>query len=1366
MTGAHTIIEGLMAAVSANRGGEVSRAAKTPPNIQYPASLAQQRFWVLDKLEPHNPALNVAVRWRIEGDLSAELIEKAFAQIIARHEPLRTSFVEIDGEPFQVVRPEVSLRVPSIDLTVLPEAEAFAECDRIARIEAATPFSLAAAPLIRITHVQVRPDIAIVLVTAHHAVCDGWSIGLLAREMGLICAALQAGSRPEPPDLPIAYGDYAAWQREMVAVGGLAPEIAYWSRALDGLEFFELPTDFPHKSVHETAGAIRSQLLDRDLTDRLAAVARNNGCTLFMLAYAALVTLLHRYTGATDIAVGTQVAGRDQVETENLVGLFINTLVLRADVSGDPSFLEMLDRARTAIGDALEHQAMPLEKALEVLSLKRYPGHNAVFSVNFIYQRSFVQNADYGTFRLVDLPSWSAGALHDVNFFMVERPDGWRLSCEYNNSLYLPASIERLLQHFINILSAISADPTLPIATIPILDANERRHLVVECNDTATAYPRDLTFPELFARQAAETPGAIAIVAGAQSLTFRELERRSDALARQLISLGFGPKARVGVFVNRTADLVIAPLAILKSGNAYVPLDPTYPHGRLTQIIEQSGLVAIIAHSAVAPPPLCSVPIVAIDNTSEPGTTAESPALPSTRPEDTAYVIFTSGSTGQPKGVQIPHGALTNFLCAMRTTPGFAAQDTIVAVTTICFDIAALELFLPLSVGAKVVIADEEETRDGHLLLSLLKRAGARVLQATPATWELLIQAGWRGDPQLRMLCGGEALPRHLADRLLDRSPELWNMYGPTETTIWSSARRITRDDGPILIGPPIANTQFYVVDRNNALVPQGAIGELMIGGDGVAVGYWAMPALTSERFPADRFRDAPGAKLYRTGDLVRMRQDGEIQYIGRADQQIKLRGFRIELGEIEAVLLRHDAVRRAIAVTAESALGETAIFGYVDLHGDVATPRHQIVEALRANVAAMLPGYMRPRQIMVLDAIPLLPNGKINRRALPLPGPEEDTEPTRSQPLDDFEKHLAQIWCEILGVESVDANSDFFELGGHSLLAARLLARIETVLGHRISMSALFESPGFIPFANLLRSPHQQDFDFRQVVRMGSRHAEHSIFAINNTGVFATLSQRLNKDLSITALQLFDPSCQKDTLPATIEETASQYVQLIRKIQRRGPYVLMGWCNGGTLAFETGRQLREAGEVVSHVLLIDTWIPRYLERLGWLRSKLADYTYRWGLVRIDWAKVRSKKKSFWDFVADRAIVRRFHVRREIAKVIVEPAYAAAQTFDRWLLDYTTAMAKAYEPKPIDGRITIFRSTGEPAGLFLDSRLGWDGMAADGVDLVVVPGDHFTVFKEPGASILAKAIEAAIRSDIGDVVYDATDAYPEIVMKP
>ena len=1333
--------------------------------VQYPASLAQQRFWVLDKLEPHNPALNVAVRWRIEGDLPAELIEKAFVQILERHETLRTSFIEIDGEPFQVVQPNVSLRVPSIDLTARPEAEASAECDRIARAEATTPFNLAIAPLIRVTCVRVRPDIAVVLVTAHHTICDGWSIGLLAHEMGAICAALQAGRRPDLPDLPISYATYAIQQREAVFGDGLTPEIEYWSRALDGLQYFELPSDFSRTTARGSAGAIQSQLLNRALTDKLLLVARQNGCTLFMLAYSALVTLLHRYTGDTDIAVGTQVAGRYQVETENLVGLFVNTLVLRADLAGEPTFSDVLGRARDFILGALEHEAMPFEKVIEVLAPERRPGNNAVFSINFIYQRSFIANTDYGTFRLVDLPSWSAGALHDLNFFMVERPEGWRLSCEFNRALYLEASIERLLRHFVHILSAIAGDPTLPIAAIPILDQSERHYLVVECNATAAAYPRDLALPELFARQAAKTPGAIAVVSGAQSLTYRDVDQRSDALARQLLSRSFGPSARVGVFVNRTADLVVAPLAILKAGNAYVPLDPSYPPARLAQIIDQSGLVAIIAESEAVPLALRSVPIVALSSASHPATMANGPAMPSIQPEDTAYVIFTSGSTGQPKGAQISHGALTNFLYAMRGTPGFTAQDTVVAVTTICFDIAALELFLPLTLGAKVVIAGEEETRDGRLLLSLLKRAEAGILQATPATWELLIEAGWRGDPELRMLCGGEPMSRHLADRLLDRSPELWNMYGPTETTIWSSAKRITRGDGPILIGPPTANTQFYVVDRNDALVPQGGVGELLIGGDGVAVGYWDMPALTRERFSADWFRDAPGAKLYRTGDLVRMRENGDFQYLGRNDQQIKLRGFRIELGEIEAILSRHGAVRRATAIAAESAPGETAIFAYVTLHRGETARREEIVEALWADVAAMLPGYMRPQSIVVLDAIPLLPNGKIDRKALRASGSQKRAQLPQLQPLDEFETNLAQIWCDILGIESVDASANFFELGGHSLLAARLLAQVEAVTGRRISLSALFESPGFRAFANLLRSLRPREFDFRKVVRMGPHQARQSIFAINNTGIFLTLSQRLNEDLSITALQLFDPLIQTDNLPGTIEEAAAQYLRLIREIQPGGPYALLGWCNGGTLAFEIARQLEEAGEVVSRVFLIDTWIPDYHKRQGWLRSGLARYSYRWGLIRNDWALMRSGQKSFWDFIADRPTVQLFYRRRKKAKeAFAEPAYAAAQVYDRWLLDHTTEMLKAYEPNPIRGRLTVFRSTSEPTGRFLNSKLGWGGMADD-VDLILIPGDHFTVFSEPGVSIMANCIETAMRSHADDAVRDVGDARLEMVVQ-
>ena len=460
----------------------------------------------------------------------------------------------------------------------------------------------------------------------------------------------------------------------------------------------------------------------------------------------------------------------------------------------------------------------------------------------------------------------------------------------------------------------------------------------------------------------------------------------------------------------------------------------------------------------------------------------------------------------------------------------------------------------------------------------------------------------------------------------------------------------------------------------------------------------------------------------------------------------MKIRGFRIELGEIESVLAAHPPVREALALARRDAPGDNRLVAYV-----TAKERETLKDSeLRDLLRAKLPEYMVPSAFVILDRFPLTPNGKIDRKALPRPSLREESKSGSVQPTDELEIRLAQIWCEILGVRSVDANSGFFELGGHSLLAVRLLARVEAVFGHRISLSALFELPCFTAFANLLRSPSQRDFDFRQIVRMGPRHAERGIFAINNTGIFRTLSQRLNGDLSITALQLFDPQTQRDNLPATLEETAGQYVSLIREIQPRGPYALMGWCNGGMLAFETARQLEEAGEVVSRVFMIDTWNSGYFKHLGWLRAKLADYSYRWQLILTDWATIRSGQKSFWNFVANRTAVRRFYRRGQIAKVVAEPAYAAAQAYDQWLLEYTTAMVKAYEPKPISGRLAIFRNASEPTGRFLDPKRGWGGMGADGVDLMVVPGNHYTVFKEPGVSIMAKCIEAAMRSDVDD----------------
>jgi amino acid adenylation domain-containing protein len=1311
---------------------------------QYPASLGQHRFWVLDRLDPGNPALNIAVRWRLEGAVSAAQIEEAFNVIIQRHEALRTCLVEVNGEPIQVVHATVAFRVASIDLSVLNERDAYAECDSIARTEAQAPFNLAAAPLIRATHVRIDENVAILLVTTHHAVCDGWSIGLLAREMGEICRAMRANQAPRLPELPVSYGEFACWQREFIAAGG-GEDVAFWSRMLEGADYFELPSDMARNPTLLSAGAIQSVLLDRSLTDALSQTSRQHGCTLFMTAVAALTTLLHRYTGATDIAIGTQVAGRSDVDVEHLVGLFINTLVLRTDLSGAPAFADLMHRVRDVVSDVLDHEAMPIEKVIESLKPKRYPGHNAVFSINFIFQRSFIHNADYGDFKLVDIPSYSPGAMHDLNFFMVERPEGWRVSCEYNTGLYEEPTIRQLLGHLVNIMKAAVENPHRPITTMPMLDAEERRQLIVEANMTEADYPSRMVLPQLITQRAALTPNAPAVIDNTRTCSYHDVEAGSEVLAQKIVGRGIPPGSRIGVFVKRSCDLVIAPLGIMRAGCAYVPLDPAYPAARITQILEQADLCAIVAQNKAVPPALNGVPIIALDEAPTVESLVEH-RLPIVRPEDTAYIIFTSGSTGTPKGVEIPHRALMNFACAMRNKPGFTAHDTILAVTTICFDIAALELFLPLTVGGKVAIATESETRDGRLLMARMRRSHATVLQATPASWRMLLEAGWRGEPQLRMLCGGEALPVDLAQRLLTCGPELWNMYGPTETTIWSSVKRVSVDDVAMSLGPPIANTQFYAVDQHGELVPQGALGELLIGGDGVASGYRNMAILTADKFIPDVFRAQAGAKLYRTGDLVRKTREGNWQFLGRADNQVKIRGFRIELSEIEAVLLRDPRVRDAVALAGTAGTGETAILAYVEVTAE-AVSYDQLAGDLRSAIALALPSYMRPAAITCLAAIPRLPNGKVDRKGLARYVTKPPGEREMQHPLNEVETRLKEIWCSVLGVETIDRSADFFDLGGHSLLAARLLSRVEASFGRRISLAALFDSPSFAGFASLLHTRRDREFDFRQVVRLQPGGANNGIFAVNNTGIYLTLSRLLGEALPVTALQLFDPSFPREVLPESIEAIAAEYVGLVRRLQPQGPYTFLGWCNGGVLAFEIARQLEDAGETGSRVIVVDTWLPGYIKGLGSIRSVLADYSYRFHLVAADWADVRAGRKPLGEFLAYRRTLSWLFRRKRAPDLNAEPEYVAAERFDRWLVEYLDGMLEKYQPRKLAGSMTIFRSSREPAGRFLDPKLGWAGFAEGGVEVTTVPGDHFSIFKEPGISVIARHIQTSLKID-------------------
>ncbi|MEA2754487.1 MAG: hypothetical protein QOJ54_776, partial [Aliidongia sp.] len=1299
------------------------------------------------RLLPGNPALNIAVRWRLVGQLSTGELEQAFRLILSRQESLRTAFVEQNGDLVQIVKPLVPFQMRVIDLRGRSAEVAEAEMERLTKLEALASFDLTEPPLLRVTQLRVRDDQSVLLLTMHHCIADGWTVGILAREMGEICAALQNGRLPTLPPLSVNYGDVALRQRDRLAHSDFRADEAFWRQALHGLKHFELQPDFPRPIEQTSNGAIVSILLPKPMTDEFALLARRNGCTLFMAALATLYTLLYRYSGETDIALGTQTAGRDEVDVESLAGLFINTLILRADLSGDPPFAELLDRVRDVVGDAFEHQQLPLERVIEIVAPKRDLGRNALFSLNFIFQRSFIENATYGGFDLIDMPSRSAGALYDLNFFMVGRPEGWRISCEYNTDLFEEATVRRLIEYFRNLMQAVIAQPDAKIAELPILSETEQSALITAANGTTAPYPRDAALPVLFASQAAATPAALAVTCLGQSLTFQELDQASSRLAHHLGTLGV-EGGLVGVMLDRSLDLPVALLGILKAGAAYVPLDPGYPTVRLRQIVEDAHLVAMVTHSDLRDRlPGGNRPAIEIDRL--PAMT-EPASLPEIAPDALAYVIFTSGSTGRPKGVQIPHRALVNLLWAMRDRPGLSADDTWLAVTTIAFDIAACEIFLPLITGARLLIATTAQAADARELLRLLERERATVLQATPVTWEMLIEAGWQRSRPLKMLCGGEALPRRLANQLLDRGGELWNMYGPTETTIWSAAYQVTGRKGPVPIGGILANTQFYVVDRRGGLVPPGAPGELAIGGDGVALGYLGRDDLTEAQFRPDAFRPG-GGRLYRTGDIVRSRHPGEFEYLGRTDHQVKLRGFRIELGEIEAALLANPEIAEAVATLHRPDKGEPALAAYVVMANSPHGAARETMTLLRDQLGRSLPKYMQPKFITLLDALPRTPNGKIDRAALPAPVLESlpaSREP--SLPLDGTERRLAIIWRAVLNLEAIDKAADFFELGGHSLAAARLLMRVEEEFGRKISLANLFKAPTLEAMARLLKQTDLRQHDFRQVVRLQTTGRKLPIIGINNTGLYFTLSKHLGANQPFTALQLFDPSFSRDRMPDNFETVAEQYLALIREVQPVGPYALLGWCVGGALAYEVARQLEAAGETVALLAMIDTWAPQYIADLGPVRGRLADYAYRWHLILQDWRRARLDPGGLGRFMRNRTFIRRIGQRLgwqdspASGGADAPGQYVTSDGYDRWLLEYLERMVKNYRPGRYDGKITICRSEEEPHGLFLDKKLGWQRYSGQDVELVTIPGDHFSIFAEPGVDQLARQIASRL----------------------
>jgi len=1044
-----------------------------PRDGDLPLSFGQQRLWFLHQLDPAGSGYNMPLAVRFEGPLAPARLEQAVTGIVCRHETLRTTFPLSGGHPVQAIAPPRPFTLPVADVQGMEEVR------RRLLAEVRKPFDLERGPLWRLQLLRLAPEDHVVLLTLHHIISDGWSIRVLVREL----AALY--NEATLPPLPIQYADFAVWQRKELAG---ETQLAWWRERLAGeLPVLELPLDRPRPPVQTFRGAKLPVTLP---AEGLRSFARGQGATLFMTLLSGFLTLLHRYTRQTDLVVGTPVAGRNRSEIEGLIGLFLNNLPLRADLAGDPTFTELLARVRETTVGAYAHQDLPFEKLVEELKPRRDLARSPIFQVMLSLETALPEKESAGDLTVTPLEADIGASRYEWTFFLTDRGDSVGGTLEYNTDLFDEATVRRMVGHWTRLLED---DPGKPISRLRLLSAEEEEQLLVDWNRTERGF--DLSRPVHALIASSEAP---AVTFEGETLSYTQLDRRANHLAWRLRELGVGPEVPVGIYLDRSLDLPVALLAVWKAGGAYVPLDPAYPRERLAFMLEDSGAPVVLTEMSLLP----TVPGAARSICIEAGERAEDPGVPS-HPESLAYILYTSGSTGRPKGVQIPHGALVNFLESMRERPGLVASDRLLAVTSLSFDIAGLELYLPLLAGAEVEIAGRALAADGPRLLSRL--AEATVLQATPSTWRLLLDSGWQGG-NLKALCGGEALPPKLAGEIAARAGSLWNLYGPTETTIWSATLQVEKEvgEGPVPLGKPIANTAIYVVDPHLRPVPIGVPGELLIGGAGLARGYFGRPDLTAERFIPDPF-SGPGARLYRTGDLARWLASGELEFLGRLDHQVKVRGYRIELGEIEAALEQHPGVRAAVVIVREDAPGDLRITAYVVGQAPAGE--------LRRHLRGKLPEYMVPSVFVTLPALPLLPNGKVDRKALPAPDAERpDLEAPFIAPKSRLEGVISEAWREALGVERVGVHDNFFDLGGHSLLMAQVHHKLrETLpddLGSRLAMVELFQYPTIAALARHLRpesgtATAAEPGRLRAEIRRGSLAQTQDIAIVGMAGRF-----------------------------------------------------------------------------------------------------------------------------------------------------------------------------------------------------------------------------------------------------------------------
>ena len=1295
-------------------GGErsaehTSDAIETTPSTQL--SYSQERMWFMQQLAPTSSAYNVPLALRLLGEVDTHALEQAIRTLVNHHEILRTRFVSTDLGPVAEVIDSHEVRLNQLDAP--PETDGETGLGDLISALSQQPFELDHGPLLRAWLIRIGSGEHVLLVVLHHIVADQWSFSVMGRDLS--AAYRQARSKVEPtlPGPGPRFASYARWHRRWFETERQQQEMAYWSHRLKGLHPVALVPDLPRPHQPTFRGASVRLPLPQNVTDALTSLAAGQDATLAMALLALFKVFLLKHTGQTDLAVGMPIANRHHPASENLIGTLVNTLVIRTSLEGDPDFLGVLQRVKAAALEAYEHQDMPFELLVRTLDRQRDMSHAPLFNVMFNLVNTPIRGVELGglSWSRIDVDRRAA----QVDLTVVFDPQFDRsIVLEYATDLFEAESVQRMGRQLLVLLESAVDHTRIPISQWSPLDQAQQRQLLAWGAGRKEALP-DMGLASFLEQGLKAEPRATALFFGEQSLSYQALDHISNQLAEHLRANGYGAGNRIGLCLPRSINLMVTLLATIRSGATYVPLDPTYPEDRIGYQIEDADLSLIIGTTeTLAAQRAPQVPRLFIDQ----GWSEPLPAArPNTGATGPAYLIYTSGSTGRPKGVSVPQPAVVNFLRSMAREPGLRRGDRVLAVTTLGFDIAALELLLPLSVGATIVLASEREAADGSALARLIDTHDINVLQATPSRWQLLLEAGWTGKRGLLALVGGESLPTAMVSALLERCDQVWNMYGPTETTVWSSCWRV-QANAPVSLGQAIDNTQILVLDEAAQLPPAGAWGEVWIGGAGVADGYWQRPELTAERFRLfDRFSDGEAQPYYRSGDRGRWRHDGSLEHGGRLDDQVKLRGFRIELGEIEACLAGQAGVQRCVAMVREDSPGDRRLVAYV-----VSTQESFDLEALRLRARQWLPEHMVPAHLVQIAALPLLPNGKIDRHSLPRPQGQLPTAGRRAAPSSDTEHRVWMIWQDLLKHGDFGIEDNFFDLGGHSMLAVRLIRRVETEFQCAFNLNALLEQPTIAAMVRQLEDPSTSQDKTLAVLRRG--HQGPGLFLLAGAQMYQELARQLSVDMPVYGLfseaeiNLLEWPVDQPLPPFSVVALAEAYLNLIRTKQPQGPYRLGGYSIGGVLAYEVAKRLQSQGEEVRLLVMLDCALPGQ----GWRHIRA-------GIVR----RLRMLRRGGLSHLT--------HLYRQVR------VQQAARTLPggRRIQAYSTAI-RQYEPSSSVIPMVFFQAAGDAS---TEPGYGWRSLVPAAV-IERINGNHMDILEMPNVPELARRLSLHLAGDQGE----------------